>query len=72
MITVNLYYIGESSAGRQHCGGGGRRAAAQYQQNHQKVDGEISRGGRYVTCRRMCFIGAGRKCGHCTISCRGI
>lgn len=58
--------------GRQHCGGGGRRAAAQYQQDHQKVDGEISCGGRYITCRRMRFIRGGRKCGHCTISCRGI
>ena len=38
----------------------------------KKMDREISSGGRYITCRRMRFIGAGRKCGHCTISCRGI
>lgn len=35
-------------------------AAAQYQQDHQKMDGEISNGGRYITCRRMRFIGTGR------------
>lgn len=43
--------------GRQHRCGSGRCAAAQYQQDHQKVDGEISSGGRYITCRRMRFIG---------------
>lgn len=53
-------HCGESPAGRQHRCGSGRRAAAQYQQGHQKMDGEISSGGRYITCRRMRFIGAGR------------